>query len=348
MAGYGAYDLSALGRRSAPLLVVLGGDADPIEGKKGGFRHRGNSDIYKLIPDSVAFDELNLSRRFSRREAWPSVAGYECILNLVTDADQHPETLGRLGKLLRGYKGRVINRPDAVLRSTRDKVARRLAGIEGLLVPRAVRLRNPRSGAASAAARREGLNFPLIVRHAGTHTGRIVGRLGSAEELDAAVAGPGEFIMTEFVDFRSADGLYRKYRVFFFGGRRVFKHLIAADSWSIHARERFEFMAHHPRLIEEELAIIARPEGVFPTAAGSALDAIPQRMGLDYFGVDFGIAADGRAILFEANATMNFFPVVSTPPFQHITCVIPPAREALMALLGASALHSLAGEAVAG
>ena len=62
-------------------------------------------------------------------------------------------------------------------------------------------------------------------------------------------------------------------------------------------------------------------------------------MELDYFGVDFGLAADGRAILFEANATMNYFPVVTTPPFGHMHAVIPPAREALLKLLGDAALQ---------
>jgi hypothetical protein len=42
-------------------------------------------------------------------------------------------------------------------------------------------------------------------------------------------------------------------------------------------------------------------------------------------------------VLFEANATMNFFPVVDDPPFEHIKCVIRPARAALFELLGSAA-----------
>ncbi len=342
MAGHGAYDFSAIGRRAAPLLAITGCDDNETRKSDGGFRFGGNSDIYKLLPEGIQFDELNLGRRFFKPRGRTDLSGHDCILNLVTDADQHPRTLATLGKLLRGYKGRVVNRPDAVLRTTRDLVAKRLAGVAGLCVPKVVRLRNPRPGAASAAARRADMAFPLIVRRAGTHSGRIIGVVDGPEALEAAIAGPGTFVMTEFVDFRSEDRLYRKYRVFFIGRRRIFRHLIGADQWSIHARERFSFMANHSGLIAEELRIIADPAGLFPAAVSAALDAVRERMGLDFFGMDFGITADGRALLFEANATMSFFPVGSQPPFAHIERVIDPARQALFELLGSAATHGAA------
>lgn len=329
-----AYDLTAIGARAAPLLFVLGSDADPRMKKEGGYRVGGNSDIYKLLPESIPFEQVNLSKPFMNKKARPDLSRHERVFNLVTDPDQHPQTLATLGKLLRGFRGKVINRPEAVLRTTRDQVAKRLEGIEGLHVPKILRLRNPSSGSASIAAQRAGLAFPLIVRLAGTHTGTIVGLVHGPDELDAAAAGPGAFILTEFVDFRSDDGIYRKYRVFFIGKRRIFRHLISSDGWSIHAKERFDFMAKYPSLIDEEKDLLKDPAGLLPEPASGALDAIRERLGLDYFGIDFAIAPDGRAVLFEANATMNFFPVVDLDPFAHIQCVIEPARRALLELIG--------------
>ena len=50
-----------------------------------------------------------------------------------------------------------------------------------------------------------------------------------------------------------------------------------------------------------------------PTALGeramAARDEIRSKIGLDYFGVDFALAADGSVLLFEANAAM-----VAPPP----------------------------------
>jgi hypothetical protein len=50
--------------------------------------------------------------------------------------------------------------------------------------------------------------------------------------------------------------------------------------------------------------------------------------------MDFAIAANGRPVLFEANATMSFFPVRDEAPFGHIARVIEPARRAVAELLG--------------
>ena len=209
-----AYDFTAVGGRTSPLLIILGSDGEAAaKPQGGGYRVSGNGDVYKLLPEAFAFDQLNLSKQFLRDQGRPDPARYDCVLNLVTDPDQHPRTLETMRKLLRGFKGRVINRPEAVQRSTRDQVAKRLAGIEGLRVPRVLRLHNPKPGAAAAAAERAGLAFPLIVRRAGTHTGDIIGLVDKSEALDAACGERGDFILTEFVDFRSEDGLYRKYRL---------------------------------------------------------------------------------------------------------------------------------------
>lgn len=333
MANPRAYDFSMLGAPTAPLLIILGSDADPKAKKQGGFRVGGNSDIYKLLPDGLAFDQLNLSRQFLNQPGRADPARYECVLNLVTDPDQHPQTLERLRKLLRGHRGRVINRPEAVLRTTRDQVAKRLAGIAGLRVPRAIRLHNPNPGAATTAVERAGLQFPLIVRLAGTHTGKIVGVVHSPDELEVAGVGPGQFILTEYVDFGSADGLYRKYRLWSFGGVAIFRHMIAAENWNVHVRMREEFMAHRPGLIAEEMQLLERPDGAFPDVVHQVFAAVQERMGLDFFGMDFGIDQQGQAVLFEANATMSFFPLERPPSFNYLAKIRQPAQAAVRQML---------------
>jgi hypothetical protein len=333
MAALGAFDFSALGTRTAPLLIVLGSDGDPHEKKAGGYRVGGNSDVYQLLPDGFPFEQVNLSKQFMRQQGRPDMARYECILNLVTDPDQHPHTLETLRKLLRGHRGRVINRPEAVMRTARDQVAKRLAGIDGLRVPKVIRLRNPKPGAASVAAARAGMSFPLIVRLAGTHTGRIIGVVEGHEQLDAACAGRGDFIIIEFVDFRSDDGLYRKYRQWSFGGRAIFRHLLTTDQWNVHVSERNRFMLDRPDLIEEEIRLLDRPEGAFPDAIHAMFRAVQERIGLDFFGMDFAIGRDGRAILFEANATMSFFPLEPHPRFAYLNRIRPPAEAAFHHML---------------
>lgn len=325
------------GADAARLLVVVGSDSQGAQRADGKVRISGNSDLYKLLPDGLAFDQLNLakqrsaSRQFHRQHGAPDLSRFERVLNLVTDPDQNPKMLDMLQRLLRGYRGRVLNRPAAVVRSARDQVAGRLSGIDGLRVPATLRLRGQKLAAAVQSIERAGLSFPAILRRAGSHGGSIVGRIESQAELADALQEAGDFILTEFADFQSADGLYRKYRVFVFGERWVFRHMLAADQWNIHARQRADFMAHRQHLLDEEAAMFR--DGAFAPAVRQVLDAVAGRMELDVFGMDFGIDRDGQVVLFEANATMNFFPFLTDPKFAYVRACLEPSSRAFGQLL---------------
>lgn len=320
--------------RQAQLLFAIGSDELAGVTEQGQPRYAGCTDLHRLFDKRELVHILRLDKHALRQRKRPELHPYRCILNLITDPDQNPRTLDNLKKLLRDYPGRVINRPEAVLRSTRDQVARLLDGIPGLIAPKVIRLRNPRPDLAAQAIERAGMRFPLIVRLAGTHTGRIVGLFDTMDDLRAALTEPEEHIITEFVDFRSADGFYRKHRAFFFGQRIIFRHMIASDEWSVHARDRMRFMVHRPDLLEEEAALYAKPDNAFPAGVGRALEAVRDRMPLDYFGMDFGVAPDGRVVLFEANATMNFFPFMDDPRFAYVKSCRGPARQAFHELIG--------------
>ena len=74
------------------------------------------------------------------------------------------------------------------------------------------------------------------------------------------------------------------------------------------------------------------PENSFPPEVADILKAVRDRMGLDFFGMDFGLDADGRVILFEANATMSFA-MKFGPPFQYLEAVNLPAGHAFGRML---------------
>lgn len=322
--------------RQAQLLFVIGSDEPPAMTRDGRPKYSGCTDLHRLFDKREPVHILSLDRHVLRQRKRPVLEPYRCILNLITDPDQNPRTLDNLKKLLRDYPGKVINRPEAVLRSTRDQVARLLDGIPGLIAPKTIRVRNPKPDLVASAIERAGMRFPLIVRLAGTHTGRIVGLFDTMDDLRAALTEPGEHIITEFVDYRSDDGFYRKYRVFFVGQQRLLRHMIISDAWNVHTQDRSRIMANRPELIAEERAALATPERLFQPAMSETLAQVRQRMALDYFGIDFGIAPTGRLILFEANATMNYKPWVRLPPqFDYLEDFYRPAGLALRELLGA-------------
>ena len=320
----------------ATLLQIIGTDRpDQMSRGSGKVRIGGSTDLHHLLGKNEPHHRLHVTPNFFRQARRPELASYLCLLNLITEPEWNSRVLENLRKLLRDLPGKVVNRPEAVLRSTRDQVARRLAGIDGLLAPRVVRLRADKPGLAVQTIKQASLQFPLIVRQAGTHTGRILGVFDGIDDLQAALAGgEGEHVAIEFIDFRSADGLYRKHRVFFIGQHVIFRHMLVSDSWNVHAKDRKRFMADRPDLVDEEKRMFANPEGPFPANVSQALKNVRERMALDFFGMDFGIAADGRVVLFEANATMNFFPFLSDPQFAYVQSCLPSARQAFREMVG--------------
>ena len=327
--------------RPPRLLIVYGGDQTYAGSKPGRVRFQGLCDVDQLLPDSFPASRLNLGKdlrpvlaMLRQRGGGGDLSAFDCVLNLVSDPDTCPNTLEALCLLLRGYRGRVINRPEAVLRTSRDQVADTLAGIPGLVVPKAVRLRGGRPAEAFAAVTSAGLKFPIIVRRAGTHTGRTMVVVDDEAAFLAAVTDAGDFFATEFVDYRSGDGLYRKYRTWSFGGRQVFRHLATTNQWNVHVTPGNEYMYDRPDLIEEEIRLMQRTEGAFPDEVHAIIAEIGKRLGLDYFGVDFAFNPDGRMVLFEANAAMNYFPMVPDPRFQFRERLLAPGEEAFMAMLG--------------
>ena len=323
------------GAGDASLLYVVGTDQpEKLKVEGNTFSLGGTTDLYKLLGKKQRYHRLRITHNYVRHPLRVDLAGYTHILNLITEPEDNGRVLDNLRKLVRGHPAKVVNRPEAVMRSTRDQVARQLAGIAGLHVPRAIRLRGSKPAHAARQIEKAGLAFPVILRKVGTHTGRIVGLFDSADGVARALEGDGDYVATEFVDFVSPDGLYRKYRAFFIGPHIIFRHMLVSESWNVHAKDRARVMAERPSLLKEEEALFERPNGAFPPDVHETLEAVRKRMGLDYFGIDFGLLPDGRVLLFEANATMNFFPFMPDPRFDYVKRCEAPARQALRELLG--------------
>ncbi len=317
------------------LLFMIGGDTpDRVVRKAGGVRITGASDITKLLLPGDTYHRLHIPRTILPGARRPNLGQYRRLLNLITEAEQNSRSLEAMHTLLRNARGKVINPPSAVLRTTRDQVARRLKGLPGLIAPEAIRLPAGKPDERCARSLGEGgAAAPFILRQAGTHAGRIVGCFDTVESLLAARDLAVDHIATRFVDFASANGLYRKYRVFFIGEQMILRHMLISDSWNIHAKDRMRFMAERPEMVAEEQALFEQAEALAP-AIRNVLEGVRKRMGLDFFGMDFGITANGDVLLFEANATMNFFPLSADPRFPYLQRALGPARNAFRELLG--------------
>jgi len=319
-----------------PILYIIGSgdESDRIAPLGATNIHvSGASDLHELLEEREPYELLHISRNFFRRTRETRLLHYNVLVNLITEAEKSTRTLDNLRKVLRGVPGRVINPPDAVMRSTRDRVARLLTGIPGLIVPKAVRIQGNKPAVAMRQLQNAGIQPPIILRRAGTHGGKITGRFDSVEDAVAALEPNREHVATEFIDFVSADGLYRKYRVFFIGAHRVLRHMLISESWNVHASARSGFMAHRPELVADERAVMER-DTPFSPDVDAVLQAVGERMPLDFFGMDFGLTKGGQVVLFEANATMSFFPFSPDPQFAYLRSCFQPAQAAFREMLG--------------
>ncbi|WP_235399019.1 hypothetical protein [Sphingomonas sp. SRS2] len=143
------------------------------------------------------------------------------------------------------------------------------------------------------------------------------------------------YFLTEFVETHSADGLYHKIRLYFFGSHPLVRHRIVSEHWNVHGPDRERVLQHYPAAIALEKAVIEQGLAAFPAAVQSVLLAIRARMPLDYFGIDFALMPDGRVLLFEANATMNFFSFTAEPPFEYFAPLLLEAQGKFGAMLAA-------------
>jgi hypothetical protein len=108
------------------------------------------------------------------------------------------------------------------------------------------------------------------------------------------------------VDFRSADGWYRKYRAIFVGGEPYPYHLAIAPRWLVHYWT--SGMESDAVRRQEEARFLGDAASTIGPVAMAALRVIGRLLALDYGGIDFSVLPDGRLLVFEANATMLVHP----------------------------------------
>lgn len=223
----------------------------------------------------------------------------DIVVNLVSDADQGAEVLPLTLAIARSLGKPVVNDPAKIQNTTRDATARALADVEGCRVPRTVRI-------AAGEGLPDGLDliFPLLARQAGMHGGDAFEKLDDVAALTAFLAAHADHdrYVIDYIDYRSTDGFFRKYRFLFVGEDILPYHLAIADDWKLH-RDATE-MGRHLWMQEEEERFLRAPEQVFGYAQYEALRVIRDRIGLDYFGIDCAVDRNGHLVVFEVNASM--------------------------------------------
>jgi len=229
------------------------------------------------------------------------------IFNQISDADTHRGALERCAELCSQLDVPVINRPQAIMRTTRDAVYQRLQGIPGVIVPRTVRFAPHSPEAVFKAAASEDFPFPFIVRIAGKHGGKSMLRINSREDYPVLHQYPfdgRDFYLTQYVDFKDGAGIYHKQRLAVIDGEPILRHTLFDQDWSVHA-ESGTFMVEHGETWESYQLRSDTYENEIVPRLNNTVQEITSRLGLEYYGIDCHLSRDGEMLVFEANANMN-------------------------------------------
>jgi len=261
------------------------------------------------------------------------------LMNAIGDADLCADALERAEALAARSTAPVINRPARVKVTGRAENARRLGSIPDVIAPRIetctrASLQSGRDlDTGSGCPIGQGLEFPLLLRSPGFHTGRHFVYVDRREALAGALASlkGEELLAIEYLDARGADGRARKYRVMFIDGVLYPLHLAVSSDWKVHYFSAD--MARHAAFREEERRFLSDMPGVLGPRAMRALERICAALGLEYGGIDFALAPDGSVLLFEANATMALVPPAPGEIWDYRRAAIEAAIEAARRLL---------------
>ncbi|CAK0772172.1 RimK family alpha-L-glutamate ligase [Gammaproteobacteria bacterium] len=291
------YSLPARGAASGLHLLVLMGSGDFMA----------NTPIEFLVEDS----DVSLQLLYLLSDAdWPeTVPDHDVMMVAVGESDENQPLLQRLALYVAGWPRPIINRPEGIAKLSRDSVGSVLQGVPGIETPISVRL--GRADLQALANREREISsvlpdggFPIIVRPLGSHAGAHLEKLATARDITTYLEQVPDqgFYVSRFVDYRSGDGLFRKYRIVLIEGKPFICHFAVSEHWIIHYANAGMSASAEKR--EEEAHCMENFDTDFAVRHGSALRAIYERIGLAYFGIDCAETRTGKLLVFEVDNSM--------------------------------------------
>ena len=234
---------------------------------------------------------------------------HDVLLVAVGESDTNRILLAELAGVLAQWPRPVLNQPAMITRLSRDIACATLGGAPGVTMADTARisrtaLEQLAAGALLPAELLAGSAFPLIVRPVGSHAGSGLVRITRAGELLPYLQerGEAEFFIAPFIDYASADGLFRKFRLVLIDGQAHVCHMGISQDWMVHYP--YEEMIAHASRRAEEAALMATFEDDFTQRHAGALAAIQRGIGLDYWGLDCAETPDGQLLIFEVASAM--------------------------------------------
>jgi tetratricopeptide (TPR) repeat protein/glutathione synthase/RimK-type ligase-like ATP-grasp enzyme len=241
-------------------------------------------------------------------DASPDIEGLlakaDVVISLIADPDSGRKMLPFVHDIVERLGRPTLNPPFRVMECDRETVSRRLAGIPLCHIPKTRRYAGQLLITAALSRSLDGFTLPVLLRLAGNHGGADFEKfsdLGAVVEL-VRKRPEADYYLTQYVEYRSVDRFFRKYRMIVIDGELFPYHLAIHDDWKVH-HFRTD-MASHAWMRKEEEAFLRQPHLVFGEPQQEALRGVAKMTGLDYCGIDCALEREGAIVVFETNAAM--------------------------------------------
>ncbi|WP_347988747.1 tetratricopeptide repeat protein [Methylomonas sp. AM2-LC] len=251
-----------------------------------------NSNFYCLIEDDPQnFDFLR--------------ANGDVVINLISDADNGKDLFPFVIDIADRIKRPIVNHPRLIMNTDRESMSKLIDSIPLCKAPKTKLFKGTTLLEYATNNNLAELTMPVLVRLAGGHGGDDCDKFTDCTSIINFVSQRPElnYYVSEYADYQSVDGFFRKYRLIYVNGELLPYHLAIHNEWLVHYFRTD--MSNQEWMRKEEEAFLNNPELVFSQAQQIALKSLAISTGLDYFGIDCSIDKNENVLIFEANATMR-------------------------------------------
>lgn len=250
------------------------------------------------------------------------IPDHDLAIVALSELDRNLNNLDYIDSWISQWPRPVLNQPKPVSILGRDLICHQLQNLSNIEMPITIRvsreiLHNVADGNPPLEELIVDGNMPVIIRPVDSHAGKGLEKLDQPSALkDYLSRHPdAEFFVSRFVDYRSQDNQFRKYRVVMIDGEPELAHMAVSDHWMVHYGNAGMEQSAAKRF--EEAGVMANFKQGFALRHHDALKTLHEIVGLDYFGIDCSETCDGKLLIFEVGASLNIHAMDSSELYPY-------------------------------
>lgn len=267
-------------------------------------RHMGGNTPIEFLLSGSDMEIITYYPDFENDTALPDHDVAFCAI--PADGDGAQDYYDKLHNLMAFSGTKVLNLPATSVDVDRDGLEEVFSRARGLRLPKTMRIsRMVLDEALEDGNEQDALSsvgsYPYVIRPVGSHAGRGLAKVYSSDELRAYLDGCDDpaFFVSEFINYASDDGNFRKYRIVFVDGKAFPVHMAVSDQWDLWYMNAK--MDQFPERRAQEERFMDRFDEDFAKRHRRAFNALTKGIDLDYFGIDCAEDENGKLVLFEAD-----------------------------------------------